>query len=148
MMSSITCRWLSKYNRFLFIFVECSFKQKQQRVFSSDQIFSPVLAGGLGFLVKRLQLEKKRSATDSHWPWSASVSAHSRMWEEFVSPSYSIIVIVIFMLPLEWVSTGVLWRHISGDEDVLGANQRRVDEDVGDGGRGWRGCGGERSSQG
>lgn len=44
------------------------------------------------------------------------------------------------MLPLQRVPAGVLRHHVGGDEDVLGADQRRVDEDVGDGGGGWRGC--------
>lgn len=44
------------------------------------------------------------------------------------------------MLPLERLAAGVLRHHVGGDEDVLGANQRLVDEDVGDGGCGGRGC--------
>lgn len=43
------------------------------------------------------------------------------------------------MLPLQRLGGGVLRHHVGGDEDVLGANQRRVDEDVGDGRRGRRG---------
>lgn len=43
------------------------------------------------------------------------------------------------MLPLQRLGAGVLRHHVGGDEDVLGANQRRVDEDVGDGRRGRRG---------
>lgn len=52
------------------------------------------------------------------------------------------------MLPLQRLAARVLRHHVGGDEDVLGANQRRVDEDVGDGGRGWRGCRDEKSSEG
>lgn len=48
------------------------------------------------------------------------------------------------MLPLQRLAAGVLRHHVGGDEDVLGANQRGVDEDVGDGGRRGRGCGDER----
>lgn len=43
------------------------------------------------------------------------------------------------MLPLQRLGGGVLRHHVGGDEDVLGANQRRVDEDVRDGRRGRRG---------
>lgn len=43
------------------------------------------------------------------------------------------------MLPLQRLGSGVLRHHVGGDEDVLGANQRRVDEDVRDGRRGRRG---------
>lgn len=43
------------------------------------------------------------------------------------------------MLPLQRLGAGVLRHHVGGDEDVLGADQRRVDEDVGDGRRGRRG---------
>lgn len=49
------------------------------------------------------------------------------------------------MLPLQRLAAGVLRHHVGGDEDVLGANQRRVDEDIGDGGRGRR-CYGDRVS--
>lgn len=60
-------------------------------------------------------------------------------------PSYGVIVVVVFVLPLQRVSAGVLRRHVGGDEDVLGANQRWIDEDVGDSGCGGCGCGGERN---
>lgn len=49
------------------------------------------------------------------------------------------------MLPLERLAGGVLRHHVGSDQDVLGANQRRVDEDVGDGGRGRRRCRSEKS---
>lgn len=62
-----------------------------------------------------------------------------------VPPSYGVVVVVVFVLPLQRVSAGVLRRHVGGDEDVLGANQRWIDEDVGDSRRGGCGCGGERS---
>lgn len=42
------------------------------------------------------------------------------------------------MLPLQRLSGHVLRHHAGGDEDVLRADQRRVDEDVGDGWRGRR----------
>lgn len=44
------------------------------------------------------------------------------------------------MLPLQRLPAGALRRHVGGDEDVLGANQRWVDEDVGHGRRGRRRC--------
>lgn len=65
----------------------------------------------------------------------------------FAPPSYGVVIVVVFVLPLQRVSAGVLRRHVGGDEDVLGANQRWVDEDVGDSRRGGRGCGGERNNQ-
>lgn len=49
------------------------------------------------------------------------------------------------MFPLQRLAGRVLRHHVGGDEDVLGADQRLVDEDVGDGRR--RGCGCRRDDK-
>lgn len=59
--------------------------------------------------------------------------------------SYGVVVVIVFMLPLQRISARVLRRHVGGDEDVLGANQRWIDEDIGDSRCGGRGCRGERN---
>lgn len=64
-----------------------------------------------------------------------------------VLPSYGIVIVIIFVLPLQRVSAGVLRRHVGGDKDVLGANQRWIDEDVGDSRCGGCGYGGERNHE-
>lgn len=61
---------------------------------------------------------------------------------EVPGPSQGVVVVVVLVLPLERVGVGGAGRdHVGGDQDVLGADQGRVDQDVLHRGSCGSGCG-------